>query len=176
MKPNLESVLTPTIISLVKSCLLARAYAELMREQVDRIGVEILALPEFNLQATLCRRAEPHRITVPKDLYLCEDEAACKRYYAEANRREREAKLKPEEMPDEHCPALCAETLQRDAEHALCDEVAPLFGLTTDRLTMHLDNYRQFLDLVFKIVVNHPKFKQSPHFADRFMKPQLQTA
>lgn len=113
----------------------AQAVAETMREAVDKIQRQILLDVELydDLAAEHGGR-ERQRITDPKLTYLSTDEAACQRYFAECNKRTRAAGLKPDDMPDEYCPALVAEDIQRRAERALLDSGGTLFGFTADSL------------------------------------------
>jgi hypothetical protein len=162
--PTVQDFLKPEIIHDVENYLLARTFAEHKREQVDAIETQLLT--EHVLMATLCTRDskhcasrfpddEPWRITQPKDMFMCEDEAAIREFYAELNRRERAAGIKPADMPDEHCPALCAETIQTQAEAVLIDSSGRLYGITADML--YLEKRDKWIDLVIRMLVNHPQ-------------------
>ena len=158
-KPQLSDFLNPAVRQCVNTYLLARTYAKVKREQVDVIQRAVLAEPEHCLQFTLCRKAQegpPPRITDPRLVYGCEDDAACRRYFAECSRRERAAKIKPADMPEEHCPALCAEHLLVQAENCLIDASGAFAGLTADML--YAEKRDKWLDLVCRIVVNAPGF------------------
>ena len=153
--------ITPAIKQSVQAVLLARAYAETMRARVDKIQREILAecpvrtAPEHLEQDPTL----PQYITEPKDTFLGTD-MDCEDYFAECNTRERAAGLKPDSMPDEHCPALVAEDIQRKAEWVLCGAAEEVFGVSqSDVLCAGLDKYRQWLDLLCKLVVNLPDFR-----------------
>lgn len=110
----------------------AQAVAETMKEAVEKIQRQILR--EVELYDDLAAGRERQRITDPKLTYLSTDEAACQRYFAECNKRTRAAGLKPDDMPDEYCPALVAEDIQRKAERALLDSGGALFGFAADDL------------------------------------------
>ncbi len=158
--PTLDELLTPEIIQCVRTYLLAKTFAEVKREQVDKIERQLLS--ERCLTATLGCDSRPagfvpHRITDPKDLYLCEEEAF-KGFYAEASRRERAAGVKPADMPDEHCPALVAEHLQIQAENLLIEVSGKLFGVKPYQL--HFEKRDQWLDLICRLVVNSPRLKR----------------
>lgn len=113
----------------------AQAYAETMREAVDKIQRQILAeLPLYDDLMAEHKGTERKRITDPKHTYLSQDEAACQRYFAECNTRTRAAGLKPADMPDEYCPALVAEHDQIKAERALLDSGGALCGFGSDDL------------------------------------------
>lgn len=157
---------TPGVKSAVGAYLMARAYAETMHNHVDKIQREILAeSPLTNGHET--KHGQPARlITDPKHAWLCDDDAACADYYAECNRRERAAGLKPDDMPDSHCPALVAEDIQRTTERLIIDNAAVMLRFEGGGKELHhrllcagLDKYHEFIDLMVKLVVNLPDFK-----------------
>lgn len=161
-----QADVTPAVKEAVKAYLMARARAEVIRAEVDKIERAILA--ECPLTNGLEQEyGEPARkITEPKYVYLCTDEVLLADYYAECNHRERKAGLKPAEMPDSHCPALCAEELATQAEWAIETAAAVMLGLPFDGkelngrlLCMGLDVRHRFIDLIVKLVVNLPDFK-----------------
>jgi len=154
LKP--ADLLTPDLFACVRAYLLARTYAECERERVDKIHAQILR--ECPIEADQFEKRGP--ITSAGKLYLSSNEEACKDFYREADRRLRAAGIKPDAMPRDHCPALVAESLQRDAEHLLVDTAAPVFGLTRDKLlNAGMDTYRKFLDLVVSAAVVSPQFE-----------------
>ena len=163
MKLTEESI-TPGVKSSVNAYLMARARAEVMTEKVDAVYEDILT--ETPLYADLEMRGhdEPFQILKPKDMYLSTDEDFCAEVYAEANKRLREMGLKPDDMPDGHCPALVAQNLQRDCEWLIIDNAAEMLGydgkeLHHKLLCAGLEKYHQFIDLVCKLVVNLPDFE-----------------
>ena len=164
MKTQLtQKNVTPGVKSAVNSYLLARAYAETMREAVDKIQRQ--ALEEAPLKNGF-ERFEINKITDPKQAYLCTDENQLKDYYAECDSRERQAKLKPPDMPFDHCPALVAEHLQVQTEWLICENAAEMLGLEFEGkelnnrlLCLGLEKRQRFIDLVVGLVVNLPGFK-----------------
>lgn len=160
--PQIDDFLTQEIVRHVQNYLTARMLYEAKRAEVQPIERQILS--ERVLMATLCCERTgrpPHRITDPKDLFLCEDEAACREFYAECNRRERAAGVKPADMPDDHCPQSVAQMLKIEAENVLIDEAGRTQGI--DSSMLHLENREKYLDLVCRIVINHPRTAR--HFA-----------
>ncbi len=157
MKPKIQDMLTPEIRSCVNAYLMARAYAETMREKVDAIHREILT--ECPIYAD---KHEGRQIFKSGDLYLCTNDALCQDFYEEADKRLRAAKLKPDNMPVDHCPALVAEHLQVKTEWLLIGAAGEPFGITNDKLLCTpngLENRQKFIDLVVSLIVNQPDFK-----------------
>jgi hypothetical protein len=160
--PQIGDFLTPEIVRGVQNYLIARTHYEAKRAEVQPILRQILT--ERVLMATLsCKHTgrPPYRIVDPKDLFLCEDDAACREFYAEGNRRERAAGVKPANMPDDHCPECVAHSLLIEAENVLIDEAGRSQGI--DSSMLHLEKRAKFLDLVCGLVVNHPRTAR--HFA-----------
>ena len=157
---------TQDVMSAVSAYLLARCHAEVMRSSVDEIARAVLA--ECPLTNGLeVEHGEPAReIADPKDAWLCTDEPVYADYLAECNKRERAAGLKPASVPDEHCPALVAEEVQREAESLVLATAAGMLDMGIDGKELNhrllckgLDTRREFIDLIVKIVVNHPEYK-----------------
>jgi hypothetical protein len=168
MKANLAAIspsafLTPALTSYVSAYLMSRAYAETMRQRVDAIERAILTeCPIYADTDRRCSTGTPEQIFSGKDLWLCSDEALCADFYAEANKRERAAGLKPDSMPDDHCPALVAEHLQLQMEWKLIDESGRPFGVNSGNImccSNGLENRQKWIDLVVGFVVNSPGFK-----------------
>ena len=154
--------------------LLALTHAQLMREAVDKVQRAVLAeIPLYNDLESDMADVPRERITDPKLAYLSQDEEGCAAYFAECNRREREGRIKPADMPDEHCPALVAENLQTQAEWAILDAYADMMELRNDEgeridgqevnhllLCMGLEKRRDAIELMVKLVVNRPGYKR----------------
>lgn len=107
------------------------AYAKVMRERVNEIQREVLEeIPMFT-DCKVCReKGEPvTRIYEGDRLYRSGDDAGYARYLLESDKREREAGLKPSEMPRDHCPALVAEHAQCKAENILMDSAKTVTGI-----------------------------------------------
>lgn len=146
------SLLTPEIVQAVNTYLLARTCAELKRRQVDAVQRAILA--EHPLIDAL--HTPGARITDPQHVYMADD-AAWPQFYAECNRRERAAGIKPSDMPDEYCPALCAEDLQVQAENLILDLTAPVMGVSREQL--YGENRKRWLELVCGLIINSPGYQ-----------------
>lgn len=159
-----EMLLTPEVKSYVNAYLMARAYAETVRERINAIHLQILTECPIYSDRYEGRGVveEPRQILRSKDLYLCTNDALCKDFYAEANKRERECGLKPASIEDGYCPALVAERLQMQIEHKLVEASGRLFGVTVNSLlcAAHgLERLAQWIDLVVQMVANSPDFK-----------------
>lgn len=156
MKPKMNEVITPEVKSYVNAYLMARAYAETMRAKVDAIHRDILT--ECPIYADV--HGHTQQIFKSGDLYLCSNDALCRDFYDESNKRLRAAKLKPDDMPVDHCPALVAEHLQVKCEWALIEAAGRPFGITNDKLLCNgLKTRQEFIDLVCKMVVKLPGYK-----------------
>lgn len=163
-KANITTALKTT----VNAVLIAKASAKLMRSEVDKIQRAVLQECPLNLAAewkASGRANYPLKITEPKHAYLGDD-AEFKDFAAECGKRERAAGLKPDSMPDDHCPALVAEDIERQAIALLIDEAAVSLGfdmsgpdLRHKLLCLGLDQYNRFVDLVIGLVVNLPDFR-----------------
>jgi hypothetical protein len=117
---------TPALKSSVNAYLVARAFAEVMRERVNVVYQEVLQIhPLYEDMETRRRgKGEPKRIFNPDRMYLSTDEETCSEVYAEVNLTLRERGIKQPETPDDHCPALVAEHLQTKAEHLIIESAA----------------------------------------------------
>jgi len=166
-----EKDVTQEVKSAVNAYLLARAHAEIMRNAVDKIQREILKeVPLTNgfyeTEGRRNRKEAGELITDPDDTWLCTNDAQVEDYYLECDKREREVGIKPDDMPTTHCPALVAEEIQRKTERLIISNAAEMLHLEFDgeelhhRLIYHgLDKYHEFIDLVEKLVINLPDFK-----------------
>ena len=146
--------------SAVNAYLMAKAYAMTMRERVDEVQRAILAeCPLYIDPQWIEKGRQEEKITDPKHTYLATDTDS-KLYFEECNWRERKLGIKPKDMPDEHCPALVAEHLQVQAEWLLleCGWNA-IGGEEGGWENMYGKNREKFIDLMCKIVVNHPEYK-----------------
>lgn len=153
---------TPAVISAVNAVLMARAYAETMREKIDKIQRAILEeCPLKTARKWLDNKMTvPEYITDPKLTYLGED-SHCEDYFAECNKRERAAGLKPNDMPDTHCPALVADDIQRNAEYLLLECAGEMLEVPdfAELANRRLETRKQAIDLLCGLVVNMPGYK-----------------
>lgn len=155
MKPNPETIakdLTPAVDAL----LMATALAQLEREKVDAVKQNLLDTHIFTM---LNDDDTPGpRITSPKYDWRMLD-ADHKKYCALLN-----AHFLAEGFTDAKrgiCPALQAESTQRDAEQILIKCAETHFeGVTSHRLLCNgIDKRKMYIDLLIKVVVNNPNYK-----------------
>lgn len=168
MELNLENlkktVNTPTVKSLVSSWLMQKALAEILREQVNAVYLEVMReIPIFSDYKTSARRmGDGSRIFDPNHMYLSTDEESCQKIYDRVEILTRERGIKPPEMKDGFCPALVAESDLTKIEHLIISETGDPFGITIDKLFASADGierYHKFLDLIIGAIVNQPDFK-----------------
>ena len=153
-KPAIADVVTPEVRAYVRAYLLARAYAETMRERVNAIYRDILT------ECPIYADRTGEQILDKERLFLSSDEDAVQDAFEEGNKRLRAAGLKPTYMPDSHCPALVAEHLQIKVERQIVESAGRPFGITPDRLLCAgLEKYNEFVRLTVGLVVNQPDFK-----------------
>lgn len=157
---------TPAVKSSVSAYLMARAYAETMRGKVDEIQRAILEECPLANGVEQEHGIEPKEITDPHRAWLCSDNDMMQDYYAESDKRLRAANLKPDDMPDAHCPALVAEHIQLKTEWLMLDCATEMLGMDFDGkelnnrlLCMSLEKRQEFINLLVKLVVNLPDFK-----------------
>ncbi len=126
-----------------KKVILARARAKVVREHVDSYVVPLLAsLPP--IMADRFADTAGERILDPERLYLTADDAACAAFYAECDKAH---KAHGYDVPAGHCPALTAETAQRDAERdylRLADSIIP--GISEQYGKVHEDALALFMN------------------------------
>lgn len=147
------------LVDAVANYLAARVFAEVTREEVDKIAAPIVERMEFYTSEKWAERFNgQERITSPRELYLCADDDKLQAYYAECDKAERAAGIKPPDMPSEYCPALVAEHEQVKAEWALIDAAA-VFLEMDDPLDFkkHLfgEKRQQFIDLNASMVLSY---------------------
>jgi len=158
MKPTIKNVLTKENKSLVNAYLMARAFSETMTEKVEEIQKEILEeCPIF--ENTYGRSA---KIVNFDKLYMHEGDVTD--LYNESDIRTRAAGLKPADMEKDYCPALVAKSLLSDIENKLIEASGRPFKVTNNGLLCSgngkgLENRQKWIDLIVKMVVNAPGFK-----------------
>lgn len=109
-----------------RAVLLAQAFMELERERVDAYIRPIFDKYGFEVAAKWQERGRTAAITVPRDLYLCDDEVQVACYFEECDQAHRAHGFTG---PKGHCPALVAEGLHRTAKACLVGLAEPLFGI-----------------------------------------------
>lgn len=128
-----------------RAVLMARAFAEVERARVDAYILPLFATFRFEYRGDLAARCGcSGPILSPRELYLCDDEAQVQAYFAACDAAHRAHGFTG---PDGHCPALRAEQLRREAERALIELAAPLFGISADAVG-YGDDRKEFLHLI----------------------------
>lgn len=154
------------IAAAVNAYFVARAYAETVREAIHKIDISILRDEKTGKwlyrtdPARLHGRENMEFITDPERAYMMSDDDAAD-YYAERDKRIHENGWN---VKKGYCPALIAESLQRDAERLIVSTTGPLFGIDANDLLCAkngLEQYRKFIDLTCKMVASHPRYKPS---------------
>jgi hypothetical protein len=156
---QIQKLITPAMIRAGQVVLLNMANAKMEREKIDTMHREILDEGNYLVRPEFAeRRAKgPERITDPKLAYLMSDEqAAVYNAYIQ-----RSLERMGYNLPDGYCPALIAESEQTQAEHLLIELSAHIAGVTVHQLfcsAKGMENYRKYVDLLLKLVTNHPSF------------------
>jgi len=153
-------MITQDMITAAENVFVAMAFAETIRPIVRKYQTRILKRHQYHISPEFTRYGEPDKIILnPEDSWLLAD-ADFQVYHAECKKARDAAKLKVEN--DDFCPLLVAESLQRDAEHALVAAMEPLTGLSADQLLCSaLDNYKKYLDLTLKLLAPFVKQKRA---------------
>ncbi len=164
----LKPKITQAVKSSVNAYLMARVYAEVQRERVDGIERGLLESAGYYTSDQHQRyEKEVVRITDPDKTWLLSEEDS-QDYLLDVRFALEKAGYKIKSTPGEPehsycCPALTAETLQTKTEHILIDSAAEMIGQNGEfrnKLLRHgLDKYNEFINLVVKMVVNAPGFK-----------------
>lgn len=152
----------PSLTPLVIKTLQAQAVAEVLREKVDAIKLEVLR--ENIFLDVLSRSGKGERILeVNKDYHMSEESFAI--YLEEVRKKEDEQGLR-NGLEIEKCPALVAENIVRILKREIVEKFASLVGdesfvdnLYTSR--NFLQNYNNFFELIFKLVLNQPSNKNT---------------
>jgi len=168
---NIPKNLPQELKSAVDAYLMARALAETERANVDAIQRRILETADYWTGPT-CRAPgeHPRPVKDPKDSWLMEENEF--HDYLSDVRRELEKAGYEIETQGEHywnyfCPALSAESLQRDAENLVIEATARMIGHAKPEEMNHLllchapglETRQKFIDLAVGLVVNFPGFK-----------------
>jgi hypothetical protein len=158
---DLPAQLPEDVKAATNAYLLAYTFAEITREAVDKIQREILAELQFMTKPHHRSKDHPHVCLDPKETYHLSD-SDFQVYLDESHKRTREAGIKPADMERDYCPALVAESLLRDATHALINAVGKMIGWPNalDSLLCHIADgkYDQFIELSVKMVLVHPDY------------------
>jgi hypothetical protein len=157
---------TQAVKSAVDAVLLARAYAETMRGKVNSIEASILEECPLYVSPEHAEGRADERIADPRKVWLTDLESPqYKEHLAETNKRLRAEGLKPDSMPDSHCPACVAECVQQDAEHLLIYAAAEMMDAGDGKEFHHklvcagMEKYRKFIELLCGLVVAMPGYR-----------------
>ncbi len=160
--------ITQAVKSSVNAYLMARTLAECEREKIDNIARKILESATYYTDVKfLIRGRESQRIIEPDEAWMLKTEEFHD-YLIDLKKTMQDAGYKIKHTPGEpeysyNCPALTAESLQRDTEHLLVEAMAEMMGekddLVHNLICAGLEKYHQFIDLTVKMVVNMPGFK-----------------
>lgn len=144
---------TNEMIDACKAVLIAKAWYATVEPIVRGYERKILEWHQFK-KADKYKEytSAPEIILEPKKSWLMRDEDFII-YDAECKKERDKAGLKVNH-PD-NCPLLEAETLERNAQHALIEAVAPMLGITLERVTRSMDIYNKFVDLAMKWIVSY---------------------
>ena len=158
MKPKEILKKAPGLPAATNAVLLATALAKAERERIDKMQREVLNERPYAMNPEYLQEGQDHRITDPKRSYLmCDNDFAI--YHEECQRRIIAMGYK---VPKDHCPALIAERLQMEAEHALIEAAGPLTGLDDPMLLLQqkdgLEKYKKYVDLILKMMLALPGY------------------
>jgi hypothetical protein len=157
--------ITQELTEAVEAYLHARANAETIRQSVDEVQQDLLTdspLPNSTDHG-------PEFITDPDRTYLAEEEAVI-RYFGEMDARLREAGIKPDDMDKDHCPALVAEDIQRQAELAVIVETGRMLEVDNPETLNNallcqkdgLEKRQEFIDTAVRLIVSAGLVSKNP--------------
>lgn len=164
----MKITITQGLKSAVNAYLMARTLAECEREKIDRLALKILETTTYRTAPDLIeKRHASERITDPGKAWMMKTEEHHDYLIALRNALQKAGyKIKSNQGDPAYsycCPALVAESLQKDTEHLIVDTVAEMIGESKDfghnLICLGLDKYYQFIDLAVRMVVNAPGFK-----------------
>jgi hypothetical protein len=141
--------ITQELIEAVADYLVAKAKAQVLREQVDEIQNEIFKSFEFYDSES------NEKIESPKWIYCSDDDEGAKQFYKACHEAEVKAGVKPLNMDPDFCPALVAENEITKTEKRICNESAKVLKMGFDGeelfnrlLCAGLGKYNQWIELV----------------------------
>lgn len=160
--------ITNGVKSAVNAYLMARTLAECEREKVDTLARGILETATYHADPKfVTRKRTSERITDPDKAWMLEAEEHHD-YLLDLKKAMQDAGYIIKSIPEEpeysyNCPALTAEHIQTKTEHLIIETTAEMLGekddLAHNLICAGLDKYHQFIDLVVKMVVNMPGFR-----------------
>jgi len=123
-----------------------RRKAAVLREAVDKIKKVILA--EMQL-----KDEDGNIVLNPDASWTIEPEEDLLLFHSKLQKCVRQQIQGANELPDDHCPALVAESDLRDAENDLLRAICPFVGADPKQVMVAKSELRQkFIDLTLKLV------------------------
>lgn len=139
------------IIIACEALLTAMAWQQVITPIVQTKQIEVLTFFKFAPDEKYADMASP--ILDPKYSW-CLDDDDFTIYHAEMEKWKNEQY--PGKYPPDHCPALTAETLVRDAQKVLIDLCEEFTGLSLDMLlNSGLDTLKEYIDLQLRMLARH---------------------
>lgn len=147
---RIPAVAEPFVVAYLK----AKAFAEAERKRVNEIEVRVLAeigRPEVE----------------PGKAWLKLNDEESERFFARLNEIHYANGF--EAAKDGYCPALTAESDERDRANELMEAVRPITGITVNRLLCGVNGMSglktrdYYLDLLVKLVTERPGFDRRKH-------------
>lgn len=149
---------TREMIRAAENCFAAMAYTETIRPIVEGYQRRILA----EMQAPLAKKWQERGLHTADEIILNPDhtylmeEVDFRAYLSRC--REEQAKAGLHTDSPEYCPLLVAESLQRDAEHAMIDAMAPASGITFEKVLNSsncLENIKKLKELNLRLMARY---------------------
>lgn len=157
--------LTAELQSAVNTYLMARVQAETLKPIIRQIEADLLR--EIPVHYDPKWREMPQRagaeglegrIFDPDRVYLGTDEETA--IYFEALDGKKQERFPDANRPKNHCPYLVADHLRVQAENLMLDAAVAVHGFPQlESQKLYGDNHRKAVDLILKLVINHPQFK-----------------
>ena len=141
--------ITQEMIEAVADYLVAKAKANVLREEVDKIQNEVFKSFEFYDSES------NEKIDSPKWIFCSNDGKEAARFFKACHEAEVKAGVKPLDMHPDYCPALVAEHEVTKAERRICNESAKVLNMGFDGeelfdrlLCAGLEKYHKWIELV----------------------------
>jgi hypothetical protein len=164
-KPQQKALTTQDLKNLVKDKIAIQYMQTVFLASANALTVKSIIQPEqqrivdfykFKVCDFKDTRHKSEIITRPFDLYLASDEDI-QIYYKEMEQVYKKVNLLPSKPGN--CPLLEAEHIERQANHAAIEYIAPKLNIDSKRLLYSLKNYDEFLELLKTIFAPHMNTK-----------------
>ena len=148
-----EKHITADMVKAAETLFLAMAYTQTIRPIVEGYQKKVLAEIKPKVSKKFLEMGTSQRvITEAKDTYLMNDND----FQVYLKRCAEEAHKAGFKIPnDDYCPLLIAESLERDAEHALIEAMLPITHISKDTVLCSrdgLENYKKLIDLSLRLL------------------------